>query len=111
MNRRVIALIVVLGLAGLALAAYFLWFAHPAPLKLTGLVTTHDVIVSPQVPGQVERLLVAEGDAVKQGQLLVVIKPDELKADTEYYSHSAEQIAAQVKEGEAALRYQQSVTT
>ena len=111
MNRRLIALIVVLTLAGLALALCFLFFAHPAALKLTGLVTTHDVIVGPQIAGQVDRLLVSEGDMVKQGQLLIVIKPDELKADTEYFSHSAESIASQVKEGEAALRYQQRVTT
>jgi multidrug resistance efflux pump len=111
MNRRLIALIVVLALAGGGLAIYFLFLAHPAPLKLTGLVTTHDVILGPQVAGQVDRLLVSEGDAVKQGQLLVVIKSDELKADTDYYAHSAESIASQVKEGEAALRYQQRVTT
>jgi len=110
MNRRIIALIVVLALAGVALA-YLLFFARPKTLMLTGLVTTNDVIISPQIAGQVDRLLAVEGDTVKSGQLLVVIKPDELKADTEYYSHSAEGLASQVKESEAALRYQKKVTT
>lgn len=39
-------------------------------------------------------------------QLLAVIAPDELQAEEAYYSQSAEGLAVQVEEGEAALRYQ-----
>jgi HlyD family secretion protein len=109
MTRKKLALVVLPALA-VAAIVYFLVSSRPKPLVLTGLVTTNDVILSPQIAGQVERLLVSEGDSVKQGQLLAVIKPDELRADTAYYSQSAQGIAAQVQEGEAALRYQQRVT-
>ena len=109
MNRKKIALIVLPALAALAVV-YFLVSSRPKTLVLTGLVTTNDVIISPQIAGQVERLLVSEGDPVKQGQLLAVIKPDELQADTAYYAQSAQGLAAQVKEGESALKYQQQVT-
>ena len=80
-------------------------------LVLTGIVTTNDVIVSPLVAGQVSRLLVTEGDTVKKGQLLAVIRPDELRADRAYYGHSAEGARAQVAEGRAALRYQEKDTS
>jgi multidrug resistance efflux pump len=80
-------------------------------LVLTGLVTTNGVIISPQVAGRIDRLLVREGDAVKRDQLLVLIAPDELRADRAYYSYSAEGLASRVKESEAALRLQEQQTT
>jgi multidrug resistance efflux pump len=82
----------------------------PSSLVLTGIVTTNDVVVSPQVGGQVTKLLVNEGDQVTRDQLLAVIAPDELKADESFYAQSAEGLAVQVKESEAALRYQQQQT-
>jgi len=62
-----------------AIAAYAI-FAPAKPLVLTGIVTTNDVIVSPQVSGQVQKLLVNEGDSVVPGQLLAVISAGELAA-------------------------------
>jgi multidrug resistance efflux pump len=89
---------------GLAVHHYAL---GPKALVLTGIVTTQDVIVSPQIGGRVSRMLVKEGDPVATDQLLAVIAPDELKAEATYYTQSAEGLAVQVKEGEAALRYQE----
>jgi HlyD family secretion protein len=90
---------------------YYFLHRGAATLQLTGVVTTHDVIVSPQIGGQVSQLLVAEGDTVKKDQLLAVIAPDELKADTDYYAHNVEGLSSQVKEAEAALRYEEQQTT
>jgi multidrug resistance efflux pump len=74
-------------------------------------VTTNDVIVAPQISGQISQLLVAEGDRVKKDQLVAVITPDELKTESAYYTHSAAGVTSQVQESEAALRYQQLQTT
>ncbi len=84
---------------------------RPTSLTLTGIVTTNDVVVSPQIGGQIRQLLVKEGDVVKRDQLLAVITPDELRADSAYYQHSAEGLGSQVRESEAALRYQERQTT
>ena len=81
---------------------------RPAALVLTGIVTTDDVIVSPQIGGQIEQLLVKEGDAVKKGQLVAVIVPDELRAETAYYTHNVAGLSSQVQESEAALRFQRA---
>jgi HlyD family secretion protein len=85
------------------------WVTHrpPDPLVLTGIVTTQDVVVSSQVAGQLAELKVAEGDAVKRGQAIAVIAPEELAADRAYYEHSAEGLASQVQESEASLRFQE----
>ncbi len=108
MKRSRIVLLAALVAVG-GIATYFAT-AKPGPLVLTGIVTTDNVLVSPQIAGQVTQLLVKEGDTVKRDQLLAVIAPDELKADEAYYAHSAEGLAAQVQGDEVALRYQQQQT-
>jgi HlyD family secretion protein len=101
-----------IGLGILVVAAVGFGFSRlrPKELTLTGIVTTHDVVVSPQVGGAVSKLLVTEGDSVTKDQLLAVIAPAELAADRDYYQHSAEGYASQVRESEAALRWQQRET-
>jgi multidrug resistance efflux pump len=98
--------------AAITIAVFaYIRVVHAAPIVLTGIVTTHDVVVSAQVSGQVDQLPVTEGDAVTKGQLLAVIAPDELKADTSYYAHAAEGLSAQVGEAADAVRYQVLQTT
>jgi len=105
-TRLLLLLLVVLAGVG----AYAYMNRRPAPLTLTGIVTTNDVIVSPQVAGQIGQLLVKEGDQIKQGQLVAIITPDELRADTAYYAQNVEGLSSQVKESEAALRFQERQT-
>jgi multidrug resistance efflux pump len=102
MNRKRIPLVV--GLVVLLLVgAYYVLRARPADLVLTGIVTTNDVIVSPQVAGQVSRLLVAEGDSVTPNELLAVLGPAELQADRAYYAQSADAMVAQSRAADADL--------
>lgn len=81
-----------------------------APFILTGIVTTNEVVVSPQIAGQVDRLLVAEGDSVVAGQLVAVIQPDELRADRAFFAHSADAVIDQLESSRAALRLQELQT-
>jgi HlyD family secretion protein len=107
--RRILPLLLLLVLVG-GTVAYVQW-SQPTAIVLTGIVTTNDVIVSPQISGQISQLLVNDGDAVKRDQLLAVILPDELRTDIDYYAHTAAGLTSQVKESEAALRFQQQQTT
>jgi HlyD family secretion protein len=109
MRRRLISLILLLSVAAAVVYAYR--FRRPPALVLTGIVTTNDVVVSPQVSGQIGQLLVNEGDAIRKGQLIALINPDELKADTAYYAQNAQGLSSQVAESEAALRFQERQTT
>ncbi len=103
-----------LSLAGVLLLAtggvYGFVRSRGASLVLTGVVTTDDVVVSPQVGGQIGRLLVAQGDVVKKGQLLALIAPDELRAETAYYEQSAEGVSAQVRAAQADLHLEERQT-
>ena len=80
-------------------------FFRPArEMILTGIVTTDEVIVSSDVQGPLERLLVNQGDPVRTNQLLGLIQPQEWKADAAFYGDSQKQSAAQVVEAQADLR-------
>jgi HlyD family secretion protein len=109
--KRLRPLLVLLIVGGLGYAAYAYMNRPPTSLTLTGIVTTNDVIVSPQIAGQIGRMMVKEGDEVKKDQLVAVITPDELKADTAYFAQNLEGLSSQVQESEAALRYQQRQMT
>src|SRR5262245_13374249 len=102
------AIRLVLLLAVLGGGAYY-WSSHRAPseIVLTGIVTTREVIVSPQIAGRLQQLMVDEGDTVKADQLVAVLAPDELKEEQAFYSHSAAGAGSQVQESEAALRLQE----
>ena len=102
---RPLLILIVLGVAGWG--AYTYANRPPTSLTLTGIVATNDVIVSPQIAGQIGQLLVKEGDEVKRDQLVAVLRPDELKAETAYYAQNVAGLSSQVRESEAALRYQQ----
>ena len=109
--KRLRPLLVLLVLGGIGYGAYYYTSRPPTELTLTGIVTTNDVVVSPQIAGQISELKVSEGDIVKADQLVAVIRPDELQADAAYYTHSVEGLGSQVRESEAALRFQERQTT
>lgn len=109
MRKRLPLIVLVVAIA--AGVGYYIVAARPPALTLTGIVTTNDVIVSPQIGGQLASLLVKEGDQVQPGQLLAMIAPDELRADVRYSESSAAALGSQVQESEAALRFQQQQMT
>jgi len=106
-KRAVVIAVLVVVASGIG---FYVVHARPDSIVLTGIVTTNDVIVSPQISGQIGQLLVQEGDAVKRGQLVAVIAPEELQAESAYYEHTAAGAGSQVEESEAALRLQEQQT-
>jgi HlyD family secretion protein len=93
-----------------AVAVYFAARGRPGALVLTGIVTTDSVIVSSEVQGRLQELRVKEGDTVKKGDVIGLIRPQEWKDDATFYASGEEQSKAGVKEAEAALKYQEAQT-
>lgn len=107
MTKRLLPLLIVLVGAG----GWYAWQrSRPTTLVLTGIVTTNDVVVSPLAGGQIARLFVKEGDLVKKDQVIATITPDELRADRTYFDQSAQGLSSQVRQNEAALRFQEQQT-
>jgi HlyD family secretion protein len=63
----------------IAAAYYYFSTPHSRDLVLIGTVDSNQVIVSAQVEGRIQRLLVDEGTPVKAGDLIAVLDPSELQ--------------------------------
>jgi len=95
-----ILILVVLGVAG---GIYYATTRQPARIILTGIVTTDEVIVSSEIQGRLQQLLVKEGDPVTNTKLLGVIQPQEQLANTAFYTSSEQQSTADLAQAQADL--------
>jgi HlyD family secretion protein len=105
--KRLLPLLLLVALAAIGIYVYT---RPPAELVLTGVVTTNDVVVSPLVGGRIEELLVKEGDLVTRGQLLAVLAPDELRAESDYAARTVDNVTSQVEQAQAAVRWEEQQT-
>jgi len=72
---------IVLGIIFVLAATYYYFSTdHSRDLVLIGTVDSNQVIVSAQVEGRIQKLLVDEGTPVKAGDLIAVLDPSELQA-------------------------------
>jgi multidrug resistance efflux pump len=67
----------------LSLGFYFLTSGSSSDLVLIGTVDANQVIVSSKVAGRIEKLLVDEGQPVKQGELIAQIDNQDLSAEVD----------------------------
>src|SRR5262249_59417677 len=85
--KRLRPLLVLALLVGGGWAAYAYVNRPPTSLVLTGIVTTNDVIVSPQIGGPIDRLLGEGGDTPKRDQLVAGLETGEQQAHTPHPTH------------------------
>jgi multidrug resistance efflux pump len=90
----------------IALAYYFLSTPSNKDLVLIGTVDSNQVIVSPQIQGRLQKLLVDEGTPVKTGDLLAVIDPAELKTQEAAAAANITSLRSKVSE----MRYTEQST-
>jgi len=108
-KKRKIQLFILVLIIGVAI--YFAIARPPREIVLSGIVTTDEVIVSPQIQGRLQQVLVDRGDSVTNGQLLAVIQPQTQQAEMSFYTSSEESSASQVAQAEADLRFQEAQTS
>lgn len=70
-------------------------------LVLIGTVDSNQVVVSPQVSGRIAKLLVDEGTALKQGDLVAVLDPSELDAQEHAAAAMIDSLRSQVSATQA----------
>jgi hypothetical protein len=72
---------ILLGIVTLISAGYYLMSTdRDKDLVLVGTVDSNQVVVSPQIQGRIQKLLVDEGTQVKNGDLIAILDPSELEA-------------------------------
>ena len=93
---------VLLGIIFVIAATYYFFSTdHSKDLVLIGTVDSNQVIVSAQVEGRIQKLLVDEGTPVKAGDLIAVLDPSELKTQEAAAVANIASLAAQSR-GNAA---------
>ena len=99
-SRLPLAILILAVVAGII---YYLLAPPLHKLVLTGIVTTDEVIVSSQIQGRLQQLLVREGDTVTNGELLAVVQPQEQQANLAFFSSSQTQAVSQLDQSKADL--------
>ncbi|HEX6505073.1 MAG TPA: efflux RND transporter periplasmic adaptor subunit [Terriglobales bacterium] len=91
--------LIVLSIVGLIAVGYY-WIStdHTKDMVLIGTVDSNQVVVSPQVQGRIQRLLVDEGTQVKAGDLIAVLDPSELEAEERAAAAMISSLQAKVSE-------------
>jgi multidrug resistance efflux pump len=102
---------IILGIIFAISLGYYL-FSTPraSDLDLIGTVDANQVIVSPQTAGRISKLLVDEGTAVKQGDLIAVLDPSELEAQARAAAAMIDSLRSQVSATEATSAATQGST-
>jgi multidrug resistance efflux pump len=95
----------------IALGYYLFSTPRGSDLDLIGVVDANQVIVSPQVAGRISKLLVDEGTAVKQGDLIAVLDPSELEAQARAAAAMIDSLRSQVSATQATSVATQGSTT
>ena len=93
---RVFALLGIVFL--LSLGFYFYSTRGTSDVVLIGTVDANQVIVSSKVAGRIERLLVDEGQSVKQGELIAQIDNQDLIAERDSARATLEGLRSQVRQ-------------
>jgi multidrug resistance efflux pump len=109
MKRRILFILLIA--AAVVAVVYFAIIARRSVIVLTGNVTTDEWVVSSEIQGRLQQLLVQQGDTVTNGQLLAVLQPRLWEAELNFYTHSAQQSSAQVAQAKADLDYQTAQST
>jgi len=96
-NKFLIILAVILAIS----SAYY-FFSTPGgnDLVLVGTVDANQIVVSPQIQGRIEKLLVEEGSQVKQGDLIALLDPSELEAEEKAAAATITSLRSKVSESE-----------
>jgi HlyD family secretion protein len=100
MNKRKIPIFIIV-LAVVGGGIYYASTRPPTQIILTGIVTTDEVIVGPEIQGRLQQLFVKEGDIVTNGQLLAQLQPEQWRADMAFYDSSAQQTSATLAQAQA----------
>jgi len=94
--------LIILGIIVIAATVYYLVSTpRSSDLVLIGTVDSNQIIISPQIPGRIAKLLVDEGTQVKQGDLIAILDPSELEAEARAAAAMIDSLRSQVSASQA----------
>lgn len=105
--------LILVGLVMLILFATLFFFfskrgTRSESVRTTGVVEGPEVNISPMVPGTISKEWCKEGDTVQQGDLLIELESEDLKASVGEALAGVEKAKAEVRVSEAAIKASQA---
>jgi multidrug resistance efflux pump len=107
-NKFLIVLAIILSISA---GYYFFSTPRNKDLVLVGTVDANQIVVSPQVQGRIQKLLVEEGSQVKQGDLIALLDPSELEAQERAAAATIAGLRSKVSESEYTRQSTKGATT
>jgi HlyD family secretion protein len=95
--------VILIAVVAIVITVAVIFNRPPRQIVLTGVVTTDEVIVSPEISGRIEKLLVNQGDTVTNGQPIARIEPGLWRADANFYASSEQASSDDLAQAEADL--------
>src|SRR5688572_6013504 len=112
MPARIRPILLILILVSAGLAYYFILLKTDEPegvLKASGTIEATEVDVAFQIPGKIEQVIVAEGNPVKEGDVLARMSSDELQSRVQQIQASLDAVTSQTRQQQAALELRRGV--
>ncbi len=101
--RVIVPLIVILA-AGAVFFIYYTSRSKEAPaIHVTGIIDGIEVNLSPKVAGRISTICCNEGDAVKEGQVVITLDSEDIKASVEQAAAGVERAKADIRAAEASI--------
>jgi multidrug resistance efflux pump len=92
----------------IAVTVLFLFFSKktgkPESIRTTGIVEGLEVNISPMAPGTISKQWCREGDTVREGDTLIELESEDLKASVEEAVAAVEKAKAGVRVSESAIK-------
>lgn len=104
-------LMIILVILAISVTYYFVSTPSNRDLVLVGTVDSNQIIVSPQIQGRIQKLLVDEGTQVKQGDLIAILDPSELEAEERASAATIDSLKYKVAETRSTLEATQGSTS
>jgi HlyD family secretion protein len=99
--------IVIISVGLVCLAALGLWFSRQEKtrdvFRTTGVVEGKEVNISPMISGRIVRMCCREGDTVREGDVLIELESDELKAAVAMAAAAVERSRADIAVSASAI--------
>ena len=88
-------------------AALLIYYEHThktaRTLQATGIIDGTEVNLAPKVAGRISWICCNEGDAVREGQVVVTLESEDLKASVEQAAAAVERSRADIRTAEASI--------
>ncbi len=101
--RVIVAVSVILIAVAVSLVFFFSGKKEAPAIRVTGIIDGIEVNLAPKVAGKIATVCCNEGETVKEGQVVITLESEDIKASVEQALAGVERAKADIKTAEASI--------